>query len=311
MNSYENNESLRINKIKKIREKILYEPERKRKQPNIRLWERGYPDYKLWDSQRWAWEFLRRNIDFISDCNSIKSRNRSKQEQVIAEKYGIIFFKHYSDDKAPYPEFINKVTASWENKDENVTKVEINLRHGQMLILFNVDQTLGTSFELSAQIKSASEALEDFREDLIHSLAEKNSTSIAKPPKRRSSSPMHYVRHLMVIDSRRKEVPMPWAKIAKLVFAEKIKRDERSKGRPLTNIEITQKYYKTLVASLEKPKDYRSIAINTLKVGLIKRIFENKIHKKKINAKLEKLKALKALKAASINEEAAQVLTAK
>ena len=85
-----------------------------------------------------------------------------------------------------------------------------------------------------------------------------------------------------------------------------LKRDERTKGRPLTNIEITQKYYKTLVASLEKPKDYRSIAINTLKVRLLKRVLENKIHKKKLNAKLERLKTLKAAKAASLNEEAAQ-----
>ena len=299
------------NKFKKILKNILSGPDRKRKPAGIRAWEKDYPDYKLWDSQRWAWEFLRRNIEFISDCNSINSRNHSKQKQAIAEKYGISFFKHYLDDKAPYPEFINKVIASWENEDDDDRKVEINLKHGQMLILFNVDQTLETSFELSAQIKSATEALESYRKDLLVSLAKKKSTSIEQPRKRRSSSPVHYVRHLKVIDSRSKEVPVPWAKIAKLVFSEKIKRDERTKGRPLTNIEITQKYYKTLVASLEKPKDYRSIAINTLKVGLLKRILENKIHKKKLNAKLEKLKTLEAVKAASINEEAAQAVTTK
>ena len=75
------------NKLKKTLKNILSGPDRKRKPAGIRAWEKDYPDYKLWDSQRWAWEFLRRNIEFISDCNSINSRNHSKQEQAIAEKY--------------------------------------------------------------------------------------------------------------------------------------------------------------------------------------------------------------------------------
>ena len=280
-------------------------PERKRKPAKLRAWEKDYPDYKLWDSQRWAWEFLRRNTDFIGDCKSIKGRNSSQQEQAICDKYGISFFKHYSEIDGPFPEFINKVINSWRNEDEKERKVEINLKHGQMLILFNVDQTLETSFELRAQIKSATEALEKYRDNLIESL-EKSPGADEQPPKRRSSSPMHYLRHLKVIDSRNEDVPVPWADIAKLVFNEKIKVDEKIKGRELTNIEITQKYYKTLIASLEKPKDYRSIAINTLKVGLGRRLWENKLHKKKLNAKLERLKTLNAAKAASVNEEAAQ-----
>lgn len=280
-------------------------PVRKRKQAKLRAWEKDYQDYKLWDSQRWAWEFLRRNADFIADCQAIKARNSSKQEQAIADKYGLSFYKNYSEIDGPFPEFINKVINSWRNDEGKEGKVEINLKRGQMLILFNVDQTLETSFELRAQIKSATEALENYRDDLVESLAKDPSVN-EQPPKRRSSSPMHYLRHLKVIDSRNEDVPVPWADIAKLVFNEKIKVDEKIKGRELTNIEITQKYYKTLVASLEKPKDYRSIAINTLKVGLGRRLLENKIHKKKLNAKLERLKTLKAAKAASINDEAAQ-----
>lgn len=275
-------------------------PERKRKPAKLRAWEKDYPDYKLWDSQRWAWEFLRRNTDFIGDCQEIKGRKSSKQEQAIAEKYGLSFFKHYSEIDGPFPKFINKIIDSWKNKEGQESKVEINLKHGQMLILFNVNQTLETSFELRAQIKSATEALESYRDGLLVSL-EKDPYADEQPPKRRSSSPMHYLRHLKVIDSRNKDVSVPWAEIAKLVFYEKIKVDEKIKGRELTNIEITQKYYKTLIASLEKPKDYRSIAINTLKVGIGRRLLENKLHKKKLNAKLERLKTLKAAKAASLN----------
>jgi len=74
------------------------QPERKRKPAQLRAWEKDYPDYKLWDSQRWAWEFLRRNTEFITDCDSIKSRNLAKQN-AIAEKYGLSFFKHYSEKK--------------------------------------------------------------------------------------------------------------------------------------------------------------------------------------------------------------------
>jgi len=278
-------------------------PERKRKPAKLRVWEKDYIDYKLWDSQRWAWEFLRRNADFIGDCKAIKGRNSSKQEQAIAEKYGLSFFKHYSEIVGPFPEFINKIIDSWENTEGQESKVEINLKHGQMLILFNVNQTLETSFELRAQIKSATEALEKYRDGLLVSL-EKAPCADEPPPKRRSSSPMHYLRHLKVIDSRNKDAPVPWAKLAKLVFYEKIQVDEKIKGRKLTNIEITQKYYKTLVASLEKPKDYRSIAINTLKVGLGRRILENKSHKKRLNAKLERVQNLKVAKAASENEDA-------
>lgn len=278
-------------------------PERKRKPAKLRAWEKDYPDYKLWDSQRWAWEFLRRNKNFIDDCKSI-TRNFSKKEQEIAEKYGLSFFKNYSDIDAPFPKFINRIINSWKNEEGKENNVEIELKHGQMLVLFNVDQTLGTSFELRAQIKSATEALEKYRDELIDLIAQDSSIN-EQPPKRRSSSPMHYVRHLKVIDARNKEVPVPWAKIAKLVFYEKIKVDERLACRALTNIEITQKYYKTLVASLEKPKDYRSIAINTIAVGQIARVLANRQHKKRLNAKLDRLKNHKADKDSAKNGSAA------
>lgn len=271
------------------------QPERKRKPAQLRAWEKDYPDYKLWDSQRWAWEFLRRNTEFITDCDSIKSRNLAKQKQAIAEKYGLSFFKHYSEKNEPHPQFINKIINHWTSNEGHEEEFSINLKPGQMLVLFNVDQTLKTNFELRAQIKSATEALEKYRKDLII-----DSTAIGideKPPKRRSSSPVHYLRHLKVIDSRAKNIS--WAKIAKLVFYEKIKTDEKIKGSELTNIEITQKYYKTLVASLEKPKDYRNIAINTIKIGYGRRVLENKIHKKRLDAKLERIKNLKQAKAAA------------
>ena len=52
-------------------------------------WEKDYPNYKAWGSQRWAWEFLRRNKDFINDCKSLDSLNnfyRKEKEDEIAKK---------------------------------------------------------------------------------------------------------------------------------------------------------------------------------------------------------------------------------
>ena len=65
------------NKFKKTLKNILSGPDRKRKPAEIRAWEKDYPDYKLWDSQRWAWEFFSRNFEFIIFCYSINSRNLS------------------------------------------------------------------------------------------------------------------------------------------------------------------------------------------------------------------------------------------
>lgn len=50
---------------------------------------------KKWSPRRWAWEFLRRNEDFRADCDTCGT---AEDRKVIAKKYGIKIYKHYSEE---------------------------------------------------------------------------------------------------------------------------------------------------------------------------------------------------------------------
>lgn len=254
----------------------------KRKPEDIITTDPRYANHKKWNNDRWAWEFLRRYTKFIEDCDNIKGRNINKQQEKIAEKYALNRFKHYADTDKPYPWFVNKVILTWQNEEMENGEETIKVNKGEMLILFYVEQTLYTNFELENQIKSAAKKLKSYQESLKNN--QNKSKDVKKPTrKRRITTSDNYLRHLMVIDWRKEG--RAWSEIAGDIFAEKIEIDKKIRGGTFTNAEINQKYYKTLAASLQKPADYRKIVSGTREKTLTERLRANHKNKKAVAEK--------------------------
>lgn len=105
-----------------------------------------YPDPAKWSYRRWAWEFLRRNKDYVAATK--KGRVRlPKEKALVAQKFGRSDFKpyyeEYLDDDAGHhwlPEAILKKTVWYEEgaKDGDVTGLSI----GEVALVFDLSQTL-------------------------------------------------------------------------------------------------------------------------------------------------------------------------
>lgn len=258
-------------------------------------WEKDYPNYKTWSSHRWAWEFLRRNKEFINDCKSLDSLNcfdRKEKEEEIAKKYGLEKFKYYSDVSRPSPVFLMRSIESWQNDSKKTFEedVVVKIKKGQLLILFNVDQTLGGISELEAQLDQARKELNYYRDEILEkyggSASVNKNYSASKPKKKMWSK--NYLRHLKIIDDR--EAGRGWAEIAIDVFPDGVKDDA---GIPLDNNEIISKYYKMMKASIDKPMDYRKVIEKKEEINLVNRIVENKKYNKKLKKVLESVEANK------------------
>ena len=52
-----------------------------------------YKGHEKWSYRRWAWEFLRRNEDFIAACDALNRNEKTEIE--IAEEFHLADFKHY------------------------------------------------------------------------------------------------------------------------------------------------------------------------------------------------------------------------
>lgn len=145
-----------------------------------------YEKTNKWSHKRWAWEFLKRNVDFIADCKKYK-RGTNEEKQEIAQKYGLKSFKSSSEPYAAksvsgYPKFrIGSVSGikniepnlcteskNYEfdfgdserssSKSENIyssKKVRSSLGIGQVFIRFDLESVTMDERALKKQLTSA------------------------------------------------------------------------------------------------------------------------------------------------------------
>lgn len=254
----------------------------------IYAWESEYENYKMWDSHRWAWEFLKRNKEFRDDCNvlaKLKNKKLEIEKNRISEKYGLKEFKHYLDDSGSAPKFLIKSIDSWkgdlETADEN--DIRISLKSGKLLVLFYVDHTLHSPLELQAQLESAKKALYKYRNELLEISKNKVGDGNGKASRRGGMWRKNYLRHLKVIDDREKNVS--WSKIARQIFPDGLKTKD---GQELDNQGIVNKFYKMMVESLNKPADYRKIILGVNDVGIIERYKAKLNHRRELSRVIKK-----------------------
>jgi hypothetical protein len=138
---------------------------KKEKRPNGLSLER-YRGHENWSYRRWAWEFLRRDDDFIHACTAVD--NKEKTEQEIAEKFHLLHFKHcdaaFKSQKSPPPRFTVstiKKRANLNSDEAGEARVEntVALAPGQVWLRFDLNHEFLVGGSIEAQLRVAKRSL--------------------------------------------------------------------------------------------------------------------------------------------------------
>lgn len=127
----------------------------------------AYAD-ESWSFLRFAWEFLRLNDSFRTDCDDAED---TESKRNVARKYGLKHFVHYREEFDASPvkiRFNGADISSWSNistKKEKKIRPDRSLRPGEVAIYFDLN------FMLEEPIKSLERQLDQARQTLSKRLA--------------------------------------------------------------------------------------------------------------------------------------------
>lgn len=123
-----------------------------------------YKNLEKWSYREWAWEFLRRNSDFIVECKRV--RNGTDAEKLaVAEQFGLKKLKMYSENNkgtSGSPRFSMGSISSWTNLDcDNAEdrRLAIRLGYGQVLVRFNLPPVIQDIKALDKQFRLAEQRI--------------------------------------------------------------------------------------------------------------------------------------------------------
>ena len=124
-----------------------------------------YKNYDKVTYQQWAWEFLRRNDDFIKACSTISENSSESDKQAIADQFGLKRYKPWHERYRTNgkPVFAAGVISSWSNIDidnGNRHLKRLTLKSGQLLIKFDVASAINDPVLLDRQLEKAKLRLE-------------------------------------------------------------------------------------------------------------------------------------------------------
>ncbi|MBS3913961.1 MAG: hypothetical protein KG003_05645 [Bacteroidetes bacterium] len=116
-----------------------------------------YKGMEKWSYRKWAWEFLRRNNDFILACKKCEV-GTDDEKQAIANQFGLLRFKDYRD---PYtgsygkPKFTSDLLTSWSNQNGDRSSKSIELEQGMVLVRFDLNASFIDTQSLDKQLQLA------------------------------------------------------------------------------------------------------------------------------------------------------------
>ncbi|MBC3919227.1 hypothetical protein H8L32_17175 [Undibacterium sp. CY18W] len=125
-----------------------------------------YKGLSRWTYRRWAWEFLRRNNEFIEACNNAKDKSED-EKQAIAQQFGLLKFKDFKDKyKGNYgfPKFETEKLSIWTNIniEESPKRLKkIKLIPGAILIRFDLNKAITDIKAFDKQLRDAEKILKN------------------------------------------------------------------------------------------------------------------------------------------------------
>ena len=130
----------------------------KKERPNGKSLEQ-YKGADTWSRKRWAWEFLRRNVDFLERCKALKKNvPEALSEEDVASQFGLKRFKSAAE---PYskkgefqkPRFVAESVPSYSRLlDEHPARRVRLLQAGEVAFILDLDAALLNAASLRKQI---------------------------------------------------------------------------------------------------------------------------------------------------------------
>jgi hypothetical protein len=123
-----------------------------------------YKNINSWSYRRWAWEFLRRNAEFISECERVKN-DSDDAKKTVAKQFGLTRFKYYKEaykGVSGYPKYQTDAIKSWTHLNSEHYKKEKTrkLNPGEVMICFDLNAALEDKHALAKQLQLAERRLE-------------------------------------------------------------------------------------------------------------------------------------------------------
>lgn len=125
-----------------------------------------YKGNEKWSYRRWAWEFLRRNDEFIAACDAVDRKEKTEAE--VAQEFFLLQFKHcnrgYKSKVSPPPKFIVRTISKKTNlttirMDEKPSVKSVEISGGQVWLRFDLNHEFVVRGSLDAQIRVAKRSL--------------------------------------------------------------------------------------------------------------------------------------------------------
>lgn len=187
-----------------------------------------YKGHTTWGSKRWAWELLRRHPDFIDECRKLPKADKGPPSErdfrrlerlraQLAQKFGLKRFKDYRESYGKgtgRPRFVSIEVSHWVNRDGDPGQREVkaSLLKGQLLVRFDLRQTLSSKRALAEQLERAERVASREQKKLLLS---QGKTRVGHFNRDRDN----FARHIQVLDLR--AAGRSWPEIAQIVMADK------------------------------------------------------------------------------------------
>lgn len=220
--------------------------------------DKDYESCETWLPKRWAWEFLRRNPQFILESQEAQGKTDVEQQK-IAEKYGLRRFKPASEKYRGahgVPIFLGASIQSWTNWDESLRQIsKIKLKHSQVLILFDLETTMADRRLLRVQLQQAEMRLRERLQALEEMREKKAAVQRPKSPPLRlylRLLDLKYVAKKKLVDSFLIANPMLRAEFQQNPVAARIDANHRASNSMKSAMRYANKDYRFLAAMVQK-----------------------------------------------------------
>lgn len=179
-----------------------------------------YKGNEKWSHKRWAWEFLRRNTEFLRQCKMlIEAPDLAPTEEEIAEQFGL---KRFKSAKSPYgkkgeferPRFVAGTVSSYSRLTEERGRLPRRLQQGEVAFILDLNSALSNAASLKKQISN----VRKIAEKRLRTLAELRNVATVPQYRIHSEKLLPYLR---ILDAR--AAGMTRQAVFKLVLPEEAK----------------------------------------------------------------------------------------
>lgn len=199
--------------------------------------------------REWAWEFLRRNDEFIQACENVNGRSDSEKE-AVAKKFGLKRFKSYKEPfsgRSGRPVFDDGSVSSWSNIDQGrelARRVKIKRDFGEVVIRFKLAPAVDNDLALAAQLDTAERRLVK-RLNVLRAKLNK------PPPKQSRDQAELFGRYIRILDLRASN--KTYVECAKIIF---------TNSAEFTDAELSSRVKNSIKAAKDyASQDYRRLAL--------------------------------------------------